>query len=431
MKRKSNNISKIVMVLVLSLLVGCTNKPDANQKGEHQNHTESIYACPMKCEGAKTYDKPGKCPVCKMDLQLVSEKLIQVVSPGKQVLSNQATVKLHSGSNGNIMKAQGYIVPAQNRNQSVSVRFGGRIEKLYIKFNNQFVNRGEKIMDIYSPELRTFQEEHLFLFKSNDKNSLIDKSREKLRLLGISENQIAQLEKNDIVELTVSIFSPANGYVLYDSQSPNMSTESKSSAETNPMSMKVSSSIESSYTTSSGQLREGMYVNKGETIFSINDLTEVWALISISNQHINQIQNNQSVKIISESNKSDTIIAKVSLIEQAFEDASQRFSRVRIILPNVNNSLKINSLVKAQFEITDVRDLQVPSSAVYKTGLNAFVWVKTDTTQKGTGIFQVRKVNAGSTNNGMIIITGGLLPNEEIAKEAGLMTDSETFINAK
>jgi len=249
--------------------------------------------------------------------------------------------------------------------------------------------------------------------------------------LGISENQIAQLEKNDIVELTVSIFSPANGYVLYDSQSPNMSTESKSSAETNPMSMKVSSSIESSYTTSSGQLREGMYVNKGETIFSINDLTEVWALISISNQHINQIQNNQSVKIISESNKSDTIIAKVSLIEQAFEDASQRFSRVRIILPNVNNSLKINSLVKAQFEITDVRDLQVPSSAVYKTGLNAFVWVKTDTTQKGTGIFQVRKVNAGSTNNGMIIITGGLLPNEEIAKEAGLMTDSETFINAK
>ena len=99
------------------------------------------------------------------------------------------------------------------------------------------------------------------------------------------------------------------------------------------------------------------------------------------------------------------------------------------MLPNSNNSLKINSLVTAQFELSDSKNLQVPSSAVYKTGLNAFVWVKTDTTRSGTGIFHLRKVIARASTNGMITIISGLSPNEEIAKEAGMMTDSETFLN--
>src|SRR5690606_28616018 len=101
-------------------------------------------------------------------------------------------------------------------NLSIAARFGGRIEKLYVKFNNQYVKQGDKILDIYSPDLRTFQEEHLFLLHSNADKNLIEKSTEKLRLLGITKKQIAQLEKNGTVALTVSIFSPANGYVFFN-----------------------------------------------------------------------------------------------------------------------------------------------------------------------------------------------------------------------
>ena len=71
----------------------------------------------------------------------------------------------------------------------------------------------------------------------------------------------------------------------------------------------------------------------------------------------------------------------------------------------------------------------VPSSAVYKTGLNAYVWVKVDSTENGTGIFRLQKVIAGASNNGMTIIQSGLLPNEEIVLQAGLMADSETFLS--
>lgn len=425
---KKSALSACCFSLLILLSSGCKNKDEG-----HENHVQHLneYLCPMHCEDEKTYPQPGNCPICKMKLEpVINESLPQIISPNKQVLSNQATLKLQSGSNGTTAKAEGFIVPDQNRNQSVAARFGGRIEKLYVKFSNQYVKQGDKVMDIYSPDLRTYQEEHLFLFKSNTENTLIEKSREKLRLLGITENQIIQLEKNGTVALSVSIFCPANGYVFFNTPSTQENTTVKNTPVMNAMNMQQNLNNESSYTTSASQIREGNYVNSGQTLFSVNDLQVVWALVSVSNQYVNQIQKNQSVEIVSENNPSKTLRGKVAFTEQTFEDANQRFARVRIVLPNSNNSLKINSLVTAQFALSDSKNLQVPSSAVYKTGLNAYVWVKTDTTRSGTGIFQLRKIIAGASNNGMTTIKSGLSANDEIAKEAGMMTDSETFINA-
>jgi Cu(I)/Ag(I) efflux system membrane fusion protein len=431
-KKKLSSIGFFALLLLFTVLSSCKNKHENHQQvNEHGQHSNAAYACPMKCEGDKTYPSPGNCPICKMKLVLIEEELIQSISPGKQVLSRQATVKLQSGINGDIIKAQGYITTDQNRNKSVAARFSGRIEKLYVKFSNQYVNQGDKIMNIYSPDLRTFQEEHLFILKSNNENSLIEKSREKLRLLGITDNQITQLEKNGTVALTIPVYSPAIGYVFFSEQSQQQNAGTKNNPAMNTMNMKQNANNESSYDASASQIREGMYVNEGQKLFSVNDLQEVWALVSVANQYLNQIHENQSVEIIAETNPSKPLKGKVALIEQTFEEASQRFARVRIVLPNSNNLLKINSLVTAQFTISKSKskNMQVPSSAVYKTGLNAFVWVKTDTTQNGTGIFQLRKVIAGTSANGMITIQSGLTPNEEIAKEAGLMTDSETFLN--
>jgi len=428
-KEKLNSICIMVCLLLVAALSSCKN--EQGEQG-HENHekVEGEYICPMGCEGDKTYPHPGDCPVCNMKLQLVEKELEQAVSPNKLVLSNQATFRLQSGNSGQTEKAQGFITLAQNRNQSVAARFGGRIEKLYVKFSNQYVKQGDKIMDIYSPGLRTFQEEHLFLFKSGADNYLIEKSREKLRLLGITENQIGQLEKKGAVALTVSVFSPSNGYVFFNALTSQQNTTAKSTSAMNDMGMQQNTNNESSYAASTSQIREGMYVNEGQTLFSVNDLQEFWALVSVANQYLNQIHENQSVEIIAETNPSKPLKGKVALIEKTFEETDQRFARVRIVLPNPSNSLKINSLVTAQFTLSKSKNMQVPSSAVYKTGLNAFVWVKTDTTQNGTGIFQLRKVIAGTSANGMITIQSGLTPNEEIAKEAGLMTDSETFLNA-
>lgn len=427
MRKKLNSIS-IIWLFVVGVFLSCKNE---QSQDNHQNHLQEHdnYICPMGCEGDKTYPQPGNCPICNMTLQLVEEELIQIVSPNKQVLSRQATVKLQSGSDGKTLKAQGFIVPAQNQNLSVAVRFGGRIEKLYVTFSNQYVKKGSKIMDLYSPDLRTFQEEHLFLLKSNADDNLIVKSKEKLRLLGITNSQIDKLEKNGTVALTISIYSPVNGYVFFDGTTVQENTSSKSTSSMNTMNQQNTDG--SSYSESASQIREGIYVNEGQTLFSVNPLQEVWALVSVSNQYLNQISKNQTVEIISETNPSKALKGKVALIEQTFEETSQRFARVRIVLKNPSNFLKINSLVTAHFATNKSKNLQVPSTAVYKTGLNSYVWVKKDSTRNGIGIFQVRKVIAGSCNIGMTTIKSGLSPNEEIALQAGMMTDSETFLNEK
>lgn len=428
-RKKLNKIGCIVILSFLLVFTSCRNKQEQHHhENNHTQHSGIVYICPMDPEIVS--DKPGNCPICKMKLEpMENESLPQIISPNQQVLSKQATVKPQEGNNGNMLKAEGYIVLAQNRNQAVAARFGGRIEKLYVKFNNQYVKQGEKIMDLYSPSLRTFQEEHLFLLKSKAENSLIEKSREKLRLLGFTENQIKELEKNGTVALTVSVFSPANGYVFFNTQLPKDNTTAKNTSAMNVMSMSHNTVSQNSFATDASQIREGMYVNEGQTLLSVNDLQEVWALVSIPNQYISQIHENQSVEIITENNTSKSLKGKVALIEQTFEEVNQRFARVRIVLLNSNNSLKINSLVTAQFQLSDSKNLVVPASAVYKTGLSAYVWVKIGTTKNGTGIFQARKVIAGTSNKGMISIISGLSSDEEIAKQAGLMIDSETFIN--
>ena len=183
--------------------------------------------------------------------------------------------------------------------------------------------------------------------------------------------------------------------------------------------------------TSNSQIREGTYINKGQTLFNINDLLEVWALISVPSQYLTNITVNQPIELIAETNPSKVITGKIDLIEQTYEESNQRFGRLRIVLSNTDKSLKINSLVNVKLTLSQSDNLQVPTSAVYKTGLNAYVWIKIDTTANGTGVFQARKVNVGANNAGMTTINKGLAPNEEIAKEAGLMTDSESLLKVK
>lgn len=355
----------------------------------------------------------------------------QTVSPNQQVLSRQGTVKLSEISRNLVIQAQGYIVPNPNRNQAVAARISGRIEKLHVKFSGQKVKKGDKIMDLYSPDLLTFQEEHLFLIGQNGDKKLQENSRKKLVLLGMHESQIQQLEKKGTVSLAIGVYSPANGYVFFDTQAKPDNVKSDMPAKGNSMNMQGNEGNREAYAPLMAEIREGTYINEGQTLFNVNDLDEVWALVSVSGQYLSQLAVNQSVNIISEEGASKKVVGKIILIEPAFEDSDQRFVRIRLALSNKDNSLKINNLISAELILPGNGQLQVPSSAVYKTGRQEFVWVKSDTTEMGTGIFQLRSVVARPGQNGYMIIDSGLEGDEEIAIEAGLMSDSETFLNIR
>jgi len=429
MNWKLNNRGLILGLFLVSVLSSCKNE---HSEPSHENHIqhESDYICPMRCEGDKTYQQPGNCPVCKMKLQLVEIVIVQTLSPNKQVLSRQATVKLQSESEAQTVEANGYIDYDRYQSQNVAAWFGGRIENLSVKFNFRFVRKGEKILEIYSPELNTIQEQHLFILKTETDLTLIDQSRGKLQLLGITSQQISELERKETFAQTITVFSPTSGYILFNRDISN-STSSKASPLPTLSGMNMTAISSSNQTSGSAgiQIREGMYVNKGETLFSIVDLRTVWAIIYVPSEYHSSIQPNKQINVTSELFPEKSLVGKIILLEQIFEENQQRFIRVRVELPSPNAALKINSLVTAIFPVASKQGFRIPASAVYRTGMNSFVWVKTGITKNGTGIFELRKVTIGTVSNGMTSIINGLEPDDEIALHAGVLTDSETFLN--
>ncbi len=421
------NLSRLLTFLVL-IFSACNNTE--NNKHDLMNHgqSDSLYTCPMHPEVQQ--QGPGICPKCNMKLEKIMqfEAVTQLVSPNKQVLSRQATVKLNIADSGSSIQAQGYIDYDKTRNHSYSARFGGRIEKLFVRYNFQFVQKGDKIMEIYSPELNTIQEDHLFLLKSGKDSTLLDESRRKLKLLGITENQIVALERERLVNQSFEVYSPNDGFIIFNPLTEaTTGVVSSQNSQMGSMNLNADNRSNKSYDNSNGQIREGQYINKGETLFNLNDLKKVWGILSVAGEMQSEFDVHDKVLLKSEST-SQPIVGKILLVEKTFEDMNQNFFRVRVEMSNLNSELKINSVITAEIFISSKMGFQIPASAVYRTGLNSFVWVKTDTSQQGTGVFQLRKVVSGPVSNGMITIISGLAINEEVAKHAGYMTDSETFL---
>lgn len=425
-KKKLNSF----FLLLLLIFYACNNDKKKHQRSDvHEQQDTIFYTCPMHPEVEST--EPGICPKCKMNLELkINVPTLQLVSPNKQVLSRQSTVKLHTTTETQTINVQGYIAFDKTRDQSVAARFGGRIEKLFVKYNLQFVKKGEKILELYSPELNTFQEEHLFLLKTGTEKKLLELSKQKLNLLGINDQQIAELETSGIFSKTITVYSPADGYVSFNTESSsNGLSEVMQESSMNNMSTVTKNNSKKNFSSTNSQIREGTYINKGETIFSVNDLQTVWAIVSVSSDFHSAIKPNTKVKISSELFPDTHITGKISIVEQTFEDNKQRFVRIRISVPNTNGKLMINSFIKAEIPLETKVGFQIPASAVYRTGLNSFVWLKTGTTATGAGIFKLQKVITGSVTNGITTIIHGLSASDEVAEQAGYLTDSETFLN--
>jgi Cu(I)/Ag(I) efflux system membrane fusion protein len=427
MKKKSDKLFMLIIFLKAMLIMSC--KHSADESNIHLEHdTKPVYYCPMHPEIES--DKPGHCPKCNMTLELKEELGDVLISPNKQVLSRQKTVKLKATNDKSFVKAEGYIDIDKSHNQNFSARYGGRIEKLYVKYAGQYVKKNEIIMELYSPEVRTFQEEHLLLLKSPAEKSLIEQSREKLRLLGITDVQISELEKAGTIISIIAVYSPYEGYVFFGNETPDETASTvESNSSMNEMNMSQNPEFEKSFTESLSQIREGMYVSKGQTLFSINDLQNVWAVIFLSNELVFNLKNRKSINIVSEILPDKPLIGNNLLIEPFYEEKKQNFARMRVELKNDDKKLKINSLVHANIPTESKITFKIPASAVFHTGLSSMVWVKDSVTKNGTGIFNLRKVVTSTKGYGFISIIDGVTEGEEVAIEAGLMIDSETFLS--
>src|ERR1044072_1153911 len=302
---------------------------------EEKASVKETYTCPMHPQIIK--DKPGSCPVCGMDLVKKSaggEKvgdvtLNELLRPSNQyVLSSIPTVHIEERDEPIEITSYGFITYDTRQAGTVSSNVNGRIEKLYVKYRYQKVNKGQKIMDVYSPELLTAQQNLLFLIQHDaDNQTLIAAARQKLLLLGMSNAQLEQVVKSGKPVFTVSIYS---GYTGHIHESETMQPQAQTG-------MKDISLITEELT-----LKEGMYVSKAQNLFVIYNPSKAWAVLNIFSGQAGMVKVGDKVRISPETAPDKDFRAAISFIEPFYRPDSKT-ATARGYFDNPNMGIPIGS----------------------------------------------------------------------------------------
>lgn len=415
-----NRKSKTVLFSLCALIFSCNNGKESGMK--HENHTalqeQKVYTCPMHPEIIR--NEPGQCPVCGMNLvekttdgeTETDKELERLLKPtNKYVISQVNTITVVEKEVPIKFSATGYITYDTRQINTVSAKVSGRIEKLYARYRYQPVSKGQKLMDIYSKELETEQQNLLFLLNNDPGNfSLIKASEQKLLLLGLIPEQINQVKMSDKIFYSVAIYSPYTGH-LHDIMQEDNSAKGETRMG-NGMASSESQEL---------QIKEGMYISKGQTVFNVYDTQKIWAVLNIYPDVQNAVKKGQRVTLVIDGLKDKEISGSIDFIEPVIRN-NQKNITARVYLDNPSDEIKIGAIVKAGFKKEKQKGLFIPSTGIVSLGLNHVVFVK-----RG-GLFETKKIAAGIRTDGWTEIISGINKGDTIAENGQLLMDSESFI---
>ncbi|WP_242673049.1 efflux RND transporter periplasmic adaptor subunit [Niastella yeongjuensis] len=386
---------------------------------EMQAVAKETYTCPMHPQIIK--DKPGACPICGMDLvkktaageKVTDVSLNDLLRPSNQyVLSSIPTVHIQQRDEPLEITSYGFITYDTRQVGTVASNVAGRIEKLYVKHRYQRVNKGQKIMDVYSPELLTAQQNLLFLLQHDaDNQVLISAARQKLLLLGMSNQQLDQVVRSGKPVFTVSIFSAYSGHI--HESSPEAMQQQEATG------MKDVSLI-----TEELQLKEGMYITKGQNLFSIYNPSKAWAVLNIFSGQAGMVKVGDKVRIVPETAPDKDFRAAINFMEPFYRSDSKT-ATARVYFNNPNMGIPIGSQVKAVIFAGARSARWLPEEAVLTLGLDKVVFIKKD------DAFIAHRIEVGMVNNHLIQVLNGLNEQDEVAANAQYLVDSESFIKVK
>ena len=408
-----NRIIFIAFILVI-LTPSCKNGRTHSEQSMEM--AKEVYTCTMHPELVS--DKPGKCPKCGMNLvkkatETDSPRSVQLESLLKPtnefVVSTIPLTTVSQQSEAIEIHALGNIGYDTREVGSISARVTGRIEKLYVRYRYQKVTKGQKILDIYSPELMTAQQNLLFLLQNDAGNlAFIQAAKEKLLLLGMSNEQLLQVIKTGKPSLTISVFSNYSGHIHETGAGNNMNAGNSN--------MKDISLI-----TEELPLKEGMYLQKGQSIFSVYNPVKAWAVLNIYAENQALVKLGNPVEIIPETSPDKVINGKVDFIEPFYRKESKTLT-VRVYFNNAVLKIPIGSQAKAVIS-GNVKDASwLPAESVLSLGMDKVVFLKSD------GGFRATKIKTGITYNRKVQIIDGLAMQDSIAVNAQYLMDSESFI---
>ncbi|OPY72882.1 MAG: Cation efflux system protein CusB precursor [Syntrophorhabdus sp. PtaU1.Bin050] len=336
------------------------------------------------------------------------------IPPEKQQLIGVRTVAVSIQPVEKIVRTTGKIEYDERKLTTINTKVEGWIEKLYVNFTGVYVKKGAPLADIYSPELWATQQEFINLVRwakktagrgarseqaapssqeagsldltamlSKDTESLLEAARQRLKLWDISDAQIKKIEENEKPIRTLTIYSPAGGYVLQK------------------------------------YAIQGMKVMAGEKLFDVSDLSSVWVLADIYEYELPVIQVGNTAKLRLSYFPGKELTSKIEFISPTLSNET-RTAQVRFSVPNTGGKLKPGMLTDVEMKINLGKRLVVPDEAVIDTGLRQIVYV-----DKGDGYFEPRAITPGLRAGNLVEVLQGLETGEKVASSANFLIDSE------
>lgn len=410
-----NFVIMISWIALAFIVFSCNHSSVQNTNALKKDSMHLDYYCPMHPQIVQ--DRMGKCPIkeCNgMDLvlKMPDSQFKDVINPvNEQVLSSIKTINPSYIKKPLNFLANGVIGHDTRTERNISSLVSGRIEKLYIKFPFQPVHRGERLLEIYSPELVTAQENYLYIFTNDSaEHSLIEAAREKLRLLGFTNQMFNDIQSKGSSFHAVIIYSPFDGLShVMKSMSASVNMENNTSL------------THSQFTRNELSIKEGDYVMMGETLFNIVNPKKVNAVIQIKADDLSKIRIGSPVTVLI---NDDSIDGRVDFIEPVLESDS-RFVRVRVYLDNPHYELKVGTVISAVVSGPELQTLWVPLTSIIDLGTRKVVLLRIGNS------FKTKGVETGAISDNMIEVSDGLTEEDEIASEAHYLIDSEGFIRTK
>lgn len=405
-------------MVILFFALGCKNKT-ADHSQHHQQEVTKLYTCSMHPDIIK--DKPGRCPICGMELvlketggdKLKEPELESLLKPTNEfVVSSVPVTTIQKREEQIEIEALGNIAYDTRQVGSISARVTGRIEKLYVKYRFQKITKGQHILDIYSPELLTAQQNLLFLFKNDaDNKAMVQAAKEKLLLLGMSNEQLAQVITKGQPLLTIAVYSNYSGHIHEAVKGAAMDAERSGMKDISLLTEEL-------------PLKEGMYIQKGQSIFTVYNPGRVWALLNIYGDNQSLVKTGNAVRVVPETAPTKDFRASIDIIEPFYQRNSKTLT-ARVYFDNSNLNIPIGSQVRATIFGNTKDAYWLPKEAVLSLGIDKVVFEKSD------GGFKAVKVNTGITHQKHIQVLNGLTANDSVAVNAQYLMDSESFIKVK
>jgi len=299
------------------------------------------------------------------------------------------------------IRATGNVDVDERLESSVQIRFSGYLRKVFANATYQYVRKGDPLFTIYSPDLVATQEEYLLAKRTQNTlrgssvdgvatgaSSLASAAEQRLRQWEIPNSEIVKLEQSGKAITELSINSPASGYITERNALPNM------------------------------------YVEPSTKLYTLADLSRVWVNAQVFQNDVGRLKRGDKSSITVDAYPGQTFEARIEEILPQV-DMTTRTIKVRLAVNNPGVILKPGMYVNVDLQSSLGRQLTIPASAVFQTGMRQVVFV-----DHGNGSIEPKDVSLGARVGEDFVVLKGLVAHQQIVTSANFLLDSESQLQA-